>query len=266
MSRFVPALLFLCAATGIHGYSVTTTNANVKVKENTGVDLTCSYSADFGADPRIEWKLNDKEGSVSYVVYNGKVTETYVGRVSLISSSTLRFSEVTRRDNGNYICEVSSSRSPPKEVTVGLTVLVPPSPPKCNIPQTVTTGKVAVLSCSDGDGSPPPTYKWYKDGTLLPNDPSKIAGFQNATYKLDPNSGKLEFSPATKMDSGQYLCEAVNEAGAAQRCKAMKMEVRDLNTGGIVAGVLIFLVLLGLLIFGVWFAYKRGYLPTKSQR
>ena len=37
----------------------------------------------------------------------------------------------------------------------------------------------------------------------------------------------------------------------------------DLNTGGIVAGVIIFLLLLALLGFGIWYAYKKGYLPSK---
>lgn len=37
----------------------------------------------------------------------------------------------------------------------------------------------------------------------------------------------------------------------------------DLNTGGIVAGVIIFLLLLALLAFGIWYAHKKGYLPSE---
>lgn len=37
----------------------------------------------------------------------------------------------------------------------------------------------------------------------------------------------------------------------------------ELNVGGIVAAVLVTLILLGLLIFGVWFAYSRGYFESK---
>lgn len=135
---------------------------------------------------------------------------------------------------------------------------MPPSPPLCRIPPSVTTGKLALLSCHDSAGSPPPTYKWYKDGTLLPDEPHKISGFKNATYKLNKDNGNLvsyklllctiftmtvvvpidfkiknipclslqEFIRATKMDSGQYYCEAVNDAGPPQRCRAVKMEVR----------------------------------------
>lgn len=37
----------------------------------------------------------------------------------------------------------------------------------------------------------------------------------------------------------------------------------ELNVGGIVAAVLVTLILLGLLIFGIWFAYSRGYFESK---
>ncbi|KAM4727325.1 F11 receptor, tandem duplicate 1 [Anableps anableps] len=263
MRRFVSLLLFLCTATGVSSFSVTTKNPNVKVKENEGVDLTCSYSADFGLSPRVEWKFQNLKGSQAYVIFEGKATTPYSDRVSMYSDSNLRFSKVTREDNGAYYCEVSSSSSQSAHVKVTLTVLVPPSIPKCGIPQTVTTNKPINLTCHDPDSSPPPTYKWYKDNTLLPADPSKISGFKNATYKLDSSTGTLVFPSVTKMDSGMYYCEVVNEAGPAQRCRGEQMEVRDLNTGGIVAGVIIVLLLLALLIGGIWYANKKGYLPSK---
>lgn len=177
--------------------------------------------------------------------------------------SNLRFSKVTRSDNGQYTCEVSNDNQF-QNAKVQLTVLVPPSPPLCRIPTSATTGKKVVLTCQDGDASPPPTYRWYKDNTLLPPEPQKISGFQNATYKLNPTEGKLEFPVVSKADSGQYYCEATNDAGPPQSCKATRMEVRDPNVGGIVAGVIILLLLLALLGFGIWYANKKGYLPKKS--
>lgn len=133
--------------------------------------------------------------------------------------------------------------------------IVPPSTPVCRVPSTVTTGGSTILSCYDKDASPPPTYSWYKDGTLLPADPSTIAAFKNATYRLNAKNGNLvsynsfffvpswlwqvwsschwinclspqEFPSVTKMDSGQYYCQASNTAGPAQSCKATAMEVR----------------------------------------
>lgn len=39
-----------------------------------GADLKCSYSADFGADARVEWKFQDMKGSQTYVIFDGKPT------------------------------------------------------------------------------------------------------------------------------------------------------------------------------------------------
>ncbi|XP_041656617.1 F11 receptor, tandem duplicate 1 [Cheilinus undulatus] len=264
VSGLVSVALFLLAATGVSSFSVTTSNANVRVKENDGTDLSCSYSADFGSDARVEWKFNDLKGSQVYVIYGGKPTSSYSGRVTMYKSN-LRFATVTRRDNGVYDCEVSGN-SQFVETRVKLTVLVPPSVPLCRVPPSVTTGKSAILSCHDKDGSPPPKYRWYKDGVPLPTEPNKISAFKNATYKLNPDNGNLEFPRTIKTDSGHYVCESYNDAGPAQRCKGGKMEIRDLNTGGIVAGVIVALLLVGLLVFGLWYANKKGYLPKAESK
>lgn len=39
-----------------------------------GVDLSCKHSADFGAEPRVEWKFSNMQGSQAYVVFDGKPT------------------------------------------------------------------------------------------------------------------------------------------------------------------------------------------------
>lgn len=259
----VSVALFLLAATGVSGFTVTTSNPKVRVKENDGTDLTCSYSGDFGSNARVEWKFKDLKGSMTYVIFDGKPTASYASRVTMYGSN-VRFNKVTRKDNGEYSCEVSGNGKF-QVANIQLTVLVPPSPPLCRVPMSVTTGKAATLTCHDGDASPPPQYKWYKNGVLLPPEPQKIAAFKNATYKLNIDTGSLEFPMLKKLDSGEYYCEAVNDAGPPQRCRAAKMEVRDLNTGGIVAGVIVALLLVGLLGVGIWYAHKKGYLPKKSE-
>ncbi|XP_040005468.1 F11 receptor, tandem duplicate 1 [Xiphias gladius] len=263
VSGLVSVALFFHVATGVRGFSVTTTTPNVRVKENEGTDLTCAYSADFGSKARVEWKFRDLKGSQTYVVFDGKPTTSYSNRVTMYGSN-LRFSKMTRNDNGAYDCEVSGN-SQYGEVKVNVTVLVPPGQPLCRAPSSVTTGRNALLSCHDSVGSPPPKYLWYKDGIPLPLEPNKISGFKNATYRINQENGNLEFPSVTKMDSGQYYCVASNDAGPPQRCIALKMDVRDPNTGGIVAGVIVALLLLGLLVFGIWYANKKGYLPKKSE-
>ncbi|XP_049598344.1 F11 receptor, tandem duplicate 1 [Syngnathus scovelli] len=252
------------ATTGVSSFSVTTSNANVEVKENEGVDLTCSYSADFGQSARVEWKFKDLTGSQKYIYYNGKTTSSYGNRVTIYGSN-LRFSKVTRLDNGVYDCEVSGVNSQFGEARVKLTVLVPPSPPLCRIPSSITTGKSTTLSCHDRDGSPPPQYRWYRNNVLLPPEPRKMSGFQNSTYVLNSANGNLEFPAVRKTDTAEYFCEAFNNAGPPQRCRAVNMEVSDINTGGIVAGVIVGLLFLALLIVGIWYAHKKGYLPQMTE-
>lgn len=60
-------------------------------------------------------------------------------------------------------------------------------------------------------------------------------------------------------DTGEYSCQAQNGFGTPVMSDAVRMEAVELNVGGIVAAVLVTLILLGVLIAGIWFAYSRGY-------
>lgn len=260
----VSLALFHYTPTGVWAFSVTSAKSHVEPNLNDGIDLSCQYSADFGTDARVEWKFRDLKGSQKFVYYKGEITDQFASRVSLYGNN-LRFAKVIPKDNGVYICEVSG-KDKFGFTEVKLTVMVPPGVPLCKVPASVTTGRQARLTCQDSVGSPPPTYKWYKDGVPLPTDPKTMTGFKNLTYSLNPQNGNLEFARASKMDTGSYYCVAENKAGSPQQCRAAKMEVRDLNTGGIVAGVIIFLLLLALLGFGIWYAYKKGYIPKKTDK
>ncbi|KAF4113310.1 F11 receptor, tandem duplicate 1 [Onychostoma macrolepis] len=261
--------VFVClsiSVTGLHAaFTVTVDNPSVKVKENEGVDLKCSYTADFGPTPRIEWKFKDLKGSQTLVYFDSQPTGKYAGRITVYNGGqNLRFNKVTRADTGDYDCEVSGNGGY-NENTIKLTVLVPPSKPVSRIPSSVTTGSNVRLTCFDADGSPPSTYKWYKDNTPLPEDPTKFPNFKNLTYKMNVFNGNLEFASVSKMDIGSYFCEASNGEGVPQRGDEVRLEVHDLNVGGIVAGVIVALLAVGLLLFGLWFASKKGYLPKKAE-
>ncbi|XP_026103042.1 junctional adhesion molecule A-like isoform X2 [Carassius auratus] len=259
--------VFVClsiSVTGLHGAFTVTVNPSVKVKENEGVDLKCSYTADFGASPRIEWKFKDLKGSQVLIYFENKPTAQYEGRIAMVEGG-LRFNKVTRADTGDYDCEVSGNTGY-DEKTIKLTVLVPPSKPVSRIPSSVTTGSNVRLTCYDADGSPPSTYRWYKDNTPLPEDPSKFPSFKNLTYKMNVFNGNLEFPSVSKLDTGLYFCEASNGEGSPQRGDTVNMEIRDVNVGGIVAGVIVALLAVGLLLFALWFASKKGYLPSKKSR
>ncbi|XP_074044222.1 junctional adhesion molecule A [Macrotis lagotis] len=257
---FVTAASLCCPALG--RVSVSTPAGEVRVGENEPVTLPCHYSG-FSV-PRVEWKFV-RGSTTSLVCYDNKITASYEGRVSF-SPAGISFYSVTRKDTGTYTCMVTESGGEEYgEVSMKLIVLVPPSKPKVNIPSSATIGQRVVLTCSEEDGSPPPEYKWFRDGILLPQDPKKTRTFSNSSYTLNSKTGELVFEPLSAFDTGKYSCEVTNGIGTAMRSEVVFMEAAELNVGGIVAAVLVTLILLGLLILGVWFAYTRGYFNRTSK-
>ncbi|XP_051749089.1 F11 receptor, tandem duplicate 2 [Ctenopharyngodon idella] len=224
--------VFVClsiSVTGLHAsFTVSISNPLITVKENEGVDLKCSYTADFGATPRVEWKFKDLKGYQFFIYFDSRLTAEYEGRITVYNGG-LRFDKVTRADTGDYDCEVSGNGGY-DEKTIKLMVLVPPSKPVSRIPSSVTTGSNVLLTCFDNVGSPPPTYKWYKDNTPLPDDPSKFPTFKNLTYKMNVFNGNLEFPSVSKLDIGSYFCEANNGEGVTQRGDAVRMDVFDVDS------------------------------------
>ncbi|XP_068397209.1 junctional adhesion molecule A [Eschrichtius robustus] len=236
--------------------AVQTSEPVVKVAENKPAKLSCSYSG--FSSPRVEWKF--AHGDItSLVCYNNKITASYEDRVTF-SDSGITFHSVTRKDTGTYTCMVSDEGGNTYgEVTVQLIVLVPPSKPTINVPSSATIGTRAVLTCSEKDGSPPSEYFWFKNGLLMPTEPKNNRAFSNSSYRLNHKTGELIFDPMSASDAGDYTCEAQNGYGSPMKSDTVHMDAAELNVGGIVAAVLVTLILLGVLIFGIWFAYNRGY-------
>ncbi|XP_045694640.1 junctional adhesion molecule A [Phyllostomus hastatus] len=255
MQLLLLASVILCSLARGRG-AVYTSESEVQVPENKPAKLSCSYSG-FSA-PRVEWKF--AQGDItSLVCYNNKITAPYEDRVTF-SNTGITFHSVTRKDTGTYTCMVSDEGGTAYgEVNVQLTVLVPPSKPTVNIPSSATIGSRAVLTCSETDGSPPSQYLWYRDGVQMPSEPKSSRAFSNSSYSLNPKTGELVFDPVSASDSGEYSCEARNGVGVPMTSDAVRMEAVELNVGGIVAAVLVTLILLGILVFGIWFAYRRGY-------
>ncbi|XP_042637829.1 junctional adhesion molecule A [Orycteropus afer afer] len=236
--------------------SVYTSEPVVKVAENNAATLYCSYSG--FSSPRVEWKFVQGD-TTSLVCYNSKITASYEDRVTFLHNG-ITFHSVTRKDTGMYTCMVSEEGGNNYgEVSVQLIVLVPPSKPTVNIPSSATIGNRVVLTCSEQDGSPPSEYFWFRDGIMIPTEPKSNRAFINSSYTLNQKTGELIFDPLSTFDTGAYSCQAQNGFGSPMRSDAVHMEAAELNVGGIVAAVLVTLILLGVLIFGIWFAYSRGY-------
>nr|KAF6396642.1 F11 receptor [Rousettus aegyptiacus] len=177
---------------------------------------------------------------------------------------------VAENKPAKLLCSYSGFRSPRVEwkfaqgdttslVCYNSKITVPPSKPTVSVPSSATIGTRAVLTCSESDGSPPSEYYWLKDGTQMPTEPKSSRAFSNSSYTLNHKTGELIFDPVSASDTGEYTCQAQNGYGTPVRSDPVRMQAVEVNVGGIVAAVLVTLILLGVLAFGIWFAYSRGY-------
>uniref|UniRef100_A0A8B9MMS1 Junctional adhesion molecule A n=1 Tax=Accipiter nisus TaxID=211598 RepID=A0A8B9MMS1_9AVES len=237
------------------------TSETKEVPENKPADIPCSAYRSSWSNPRIEWKFQ-KGSSLVLFYYGGELTEPYKNRVQF-SPTTIHFNTVTRADTGKYICEVVGDGSHIAKSEVNLIVQVPPSKPVAHVPTSATIGSKAVLRCTEMDGSPPPTFRWYKDSMLMPTNPKTSLTFRNSSYTLDPVTGELIFEPLSGFDTGDYYCEAMNNVGSPQKSDVVHMEASEVNVGGIVAAVVVLLMVLALVAFGIWFAYSRGFFSSE---
>lgn len=241
------------------GVIVESENLNVEVVEFGEALLSCNYKLEKEQSIRLEWKKVVHGGGISFVFFQNALIGDLASRADMEISS-IRIRNLTRGDSGKYRCEVSAPKDKKifNEITITLNVLVAPSTPVCDIPNSAVSGSAVELKCREKEGNPASKYRWFKDGlpldTQIPN-----ARSANVTYKLDKATGTLHFSAVTKHDTGEYFCEASNEIGKPQRCLAKKMQVEDLNWAGIISAVVIVGVLIILCGCGVCYAQRRGY-------
>ncbi|NP_001121766.1 junctional adhesion molecule 2b precursor [Danio rerio] len=215
------ALLLLIYIPSSDPVTVTTSKAKMDVHENTNAVLSCEFRTEKETNPRVEWKKRGKD--VSYVYFEGDFTGSYKGRAS-IDGATLTLRGVTQKDSGVYHCEVTARQDKIKlgEVSVTLSVLVPPHAPTCEVPEAVMRGFSAELHCKDKLSVPAATYSWYKD-----NKPLNTANPHDVHYTLDTKTGSLKFKSVSKSDEGQYRCEASNGVGAPKSCAGHHMKITE---------------------------------------
>ncbi|TFK06669.1 protein disulfide-isomerase-like protein of the testis-like [Platysternon megacephalum] len=165
----------------------------------TPIEIPCAAYVTQSGTPSFEWKF-EKGSSIVLLYYDSKFTDPYKDRAQFTLMG-IRFTSVTRKDTGKYICEV---------LWTG-------------------TGGSGQLRKSEvdlivQDGSPPPTCQWYRDNVLMPSNPKINEKFRNSCYAIDPKTGVLTNEPVTSFDTGDYFCEAQNNVGTAQKSEAIHLE------------------------------------------
>ena len=73
-------------------------------------------------------------------------------------------------------------------------------------------GDPIYLNCT-AEGHPAPTYEWYKDGVLIPDETESVL------YIPEP-------SPE---DRGNYTCKAINSEGETDESKPAKLDIAGIN-------------------------------------
>ena len=68
------------------------------------------------------------------------------------------------------------------------------------------------LNCT-AEGHPAPTYQWYQDGVLIPDE------IESVLYIPEP-------SPE---DRGNYTCRAINSEGETDESKPAKLDIAGIN-------------------------------------
>ncbi|KAM9224306.1 immunoglobulin superfamily member 11 isoform 3-T3 [Dugong dugon] len=111
-------------------------------------------------------------------------------------------------DTGTYQCLVNNlpDRGGRNIGVTGLTVLVPPSAPHCQIQGSQDIGSDVILLCSSEEGIPRPTYLWEKLDNTLKLPP---------TATQDQVQGTVTIRNISALSSGLYRCVASNAIGTS---------------------------------------------------
>ncbi|XP_023814399.1 hemicentin-1 [Oryzias latipes] len=151
------------------------------------------------------------EGSVRHNLTWHRAARTiqaHVGRVKLLSDSSLQISGVRTQDAGEYHCVASNAHG---ENRIAVWLFVPEAPSVVVHPpsQAFTLGDEIRLVCS-ASGSPPPRLLWSHGNMFLTNLP-----------RFGQNNGILTIGGAVPDDAGNYTCTATNDAGTASQSVAL---------------------------------------------
>ncbi|XP_071994678.1 coxsackievirus and adenovirus receptor isoform X1 [Engystomops pustulosus] len=202
----------------------------------------------------IEWFLvapDAQQADQMIIAFNGKPYPQdgpLKGRVDFVSptpeegDASIIISNLKESDSGTYQCKVKKMPgSQNKKVT--LNVYVKPTKTRCYVEGKQEIGHDMNLRCMATEGSSPLSYSWVK-----------VSGLEKlpATATLDATTGMLHVKNASQEHSGTYKCMSKNRVGTDE-CIVMLNVVPPSNTAGIVAGAIIgtllFLLVLGVLIF-----------------
>ncbi|MGH0123962.1 UNVERIFIED_CONTAM: hypothetical protein FKN15_009474 [Acipenser sinensis] len=154
------------------------------------------------------------------------------------SSGTLQFNTVSKGDAGQYQCEASNGVGEPQRCAAKFMQIDDMN--VSGIVAAVVVVSLVVSMCGLG------VFFAHR------------LGYFNSEYTP-------QFNTVSKVDAGQYQCEASNGVGEPQRCAAKFMQIDDMNVSGIVAAVVVVSLVVSMCGLGVVFAHRHGYFNGQCQ-
>lgn len=171
----------------------------------------------------LYWIRNNRDGSDNAAIEAVSLDTSYrVERLPTEGRYDLRIRNTTYdRDNGSFKCMLKEGGTGRTLYTrtVGLTVLLKPSPPRITPSSPAATeGRPTNLTCSSTGGSPPPQVRWYREGAAQLLESVMVLG----ATRDEPSASVLTLVPQRASDGAVYRCTVWNRA-LSQR---QKLEAR----------------------------------------
>ena len=175
------------------------------------VVITCQ--ADGFPQPSVVWKqaIGEQTGEYRELTYGGGGGSSSSATLQTFSNGTLLIPNVTRHNQGDFLCQANNGIGAGLSKLIRLTVHVGPQVLLRNKQVSVRRGETINLHC-EADGDKPLTVTWRAKGQRI--DSSYDIRYQINTNPLNKGiSSELTISQTTLADRGEYSCIATNAFG-----------------------------------------------------
>ncbi|XP_012784111.2 immunoglobulin superfamily member 11 isoform X2 [Ochotona princeps] len=266
MAAFYPGLYLALAGVAI-SLEVSESPGSIQVARGQTAVLPCTFTTNAALlNLNVIWMvipLSNANQPEQVILYQGGQmfdgTPRFHGRVGFTGTMpatnvSIFINNTQLSDTGTYQCLVNNlpDRGGRNIGVTGLTVLVPPSAPHCQIQGSQDIGSDVVLLCNSEEGIPRPTYLWEKLDNTLKLPP---------TATQDQVQGTVTIRNISAVSSGLYQCVASNAIGTSTCLLDLQVISPQPRSIGLIAGAIgtgaVIIIFCIALILGAFFYWRR---------